>query len=63
MRIESNLKMMECLTSNLADLTSGNEVLSFSGCLIMITCDICKEVLPKQNTDGQNEAVDTKVIR
>jgi hypothetical protein len=45
---ESNLVVMDCLTSNLADLTSIEKVLSYSGCLIMITCDICKKCYPNK---------------
>jgi sensor histidine kinase YesM len=45
---ESNLEVVDFLTSNMADSTSGNKVLSYSGCLIMITCDICKKYYPNK---------------
>ncbi len=45
---ESNLEVVNSLTSNMADSTSGNRVLSYSACLIMITCDLYKDVLSKK---------------
>lgn len=52
MMAESNLELVSCLKPNMADSTSVNKALSYSDCLIMISCDLCKERLPTGNTKG-----------